>query len=232
MLRIAVVVEDNECSSALKLHIDRYCKEKGEEARVISFSDGIDIVSDYSAGYDVIFLDVAMKHMDGIQAAKYIRMKDKNVIIVLIADDIRYALKGYSVEALCFMLKPFSYSAFCGEFSRCMEKVNSVRGNFIILATENGVDRVAVDGIVYIESQNHKMIINTVNKPYCVYETMRSLEGRLPAEQFARCNNCYLVNLDYITGVHGEYVSIAGRELKISRSRRKTFLENISAFYS
>ena len=231
MLRIAVVEDDKACSDLIKEFIDRYCKENGEQARVISFSDGIDIASDYTAEYDIIFLDVVMKHMDGLKAAEYIRKKDRNVVIVFVSADARFAVKGYEVEALSFMVKPVTYSVFSKEMARCVEKINSGRGKYVVLTTENGIDKIAVDQIIYIESQNHKMIINTTEKPYCVYETMKSLEGRLPKEQFSRCNNCYLVNLNYVEGVHGEYALINGAELKISRSRRKGFIEDISSYY-
>ena len=231
MLRIAVVKNEKSCSDLLKEFIDRYCKENGEQARIVSFGDGIDIASDYTAEYDIIFLDTVMKHMDGFKAAEYIRRKDKNVIIVFVAPDAKYAVKGYSVEALSFMVKPVNYSEFSNEMSRCVEKIKNCRGKFVVLATENGINKIAVDSIVYIESQNHKMNINTTEKLYSVYETMKSLESRLPKEQFSRCNNCYLVNLDYVKGVHGEYARIEGEELKISRSRRKGFIEDISSYY-
>ncbi len=232
MLRIAVVEDDKSCSELLKGYIERYCKENAEEARVSFFGDGIDIASDYTAQYDIIFLDIVMRHMDGLKTAEYIRKKDKNVILAFVTSDARFAIKGYAVEALCFLIKPVSYSVFSKEFGRCLDKIKSGRGKHIVLNTENGMDRVAVDQIVYIESQNHKMIINTTEGSHCVYETMRSLEERLPKKQFARCNNCYLVNLDHVRGVHGEFVVIASRELKISRSRRKGFLQNLELFFS
>lgn len=231
MLRIAVVEDDEECSDLLKEYIDRYCKENGEKARVISFSDGIDIASDYTAEYDIIFLDIVMKHMDGLKAAEYIRKKDKNVIIVFVTGDVSFAAEGYSVDASSFMVKPVSYNIFSRGMSRCIEKLKTGRDRYVILATEDGIDRVPVDEIIYIESQNHKMIINTTVKYYCVYETMKSLVARLPKDQFSRCNNCYLVNLDFVTGVHGEYALVGGEELKISRSRRKGFIEDISSYY-
>ncbi len=232
MLRIAVVEDEKHCSDLLKEYIERYCRENEEEARVSFFSDGIDIASDYTAQYDIIFLDIMMRHMDGLKAAEYIRKKDKNVILAFVTGDARYAIKGYSVEALCFMLKPVSYSVFAKEFGRCVDKMKSGRGKYIVLNTEYGIDRIAIDKIVFIESQNHKMVINTTERSYCVYETMKSLEGKLPKMQFVRCNNCYLVNLDHVKGVHGEYVVIGSRELKISRSRRKSFLEQLETLFS
>lgn len=231
MLRIALVDDDKESLALLKGYITDFCRENGECARVECFNDGIDIVSDYTAEFDVIFLDTAMKHMDGLSAAAYIRKKDKNALIVLVSKDAHYAIKGYTVEAFSFLLKPINYFTFSREFARCIKKIKNLQGKYILFSTENGIDRIPVDKIVYIESQNHKMIVNTTEKPYVVYDTMKSLESKLP-KNFSRCNNCYLVNLAFANGVHGEYVLISGEELKISRSRRKTFLEDIAGFYA
>ena len=230
-MRVAVVEDEKEYSSQLKNYIEKYCKENNEKVHIVSFSDGIDIASDYTADYDIIFLDIVMKHMDGLKTAEYIRNMDKKVVIVFVTSDARYAIHGYAVDATSFLLKPLNYAVFAQEFGRCVEKVKSVQKKYIVFSTENGMDRIELDKIVYIESQGHKMIINTTEKPYCVYETMRSLENKLPQEQFSRCNNCYLVNLSYVKGVHGEYVLLDDGELKISRSRRKGFLEDMSEYF-
>jgi len=232
MLKIAVVEDDKESSDKLKEYIDKYCGENGEEAQVKYFSDGVDIASEYTADYDIILMDIVMKHMDGLKAAEYIRTMDKDVIIVFITNDARYAIKGYAVEALSFLLKPVSYIAFSQEFGRCVNKIKNRNVNYIVFSTENGMDRVAVDKIIYIESQNHKMIVNTPDRQYCVYDTMRNLENKLSKEQFSRCNNCYLINLAYVKGVHGDFVQTDVNELKISRSRRKGFLDDIAAFFA
>lgn len=230
-MRVAVVEDDKECADQIIGFIDRYCKENNEHTSVVTFSDGIDIASDYTADFDVVFLDIVMKHMDGLKTAEYIRKMDKKVIIIFITSDPQYAIQGYSVEALSFILKPVNYFVFSQEFARCFNKVNGDLRKYVVFPTEKGMDRIALDKIVYIESRDHQQIINTTERTYCVYETMKKLEAKLPDEQFSRCNNCYIVNLAYVKGIHGEYVLIEGGELKISRARRKSFLDDMANYF-
>ena len=229
-LKIAIVEDNEECRKTLQDYIDRFKEERNERIHCVTFNDGIDIVSEYTADYDVIFLDVVMKHMDGLKTAEYIRKMDKKVKIIFITSNEQYAIHGYSVEAFSFLLKPLTYFAFSQEFARCIEKVKSARVKYMVFSTDKGMDRVDIETISYVESQGHKMIIHTLTKPYYVYETIHGLENLLPKDQFSRCNHCYIVNLSHVTGVHGEYVVLADAELKISRARRKHFLEDLTNY--
>lgn len=228
MVRIAIVEDEQACADRLQTYIERCCKENGVEATVRYFSDGEEIASDYSADYDIIFMDIVMKHLNGMKTAELIRTLDKNVIIVFITSRAQYAIKGYAVDALSYLLKPIEYFAFSQEFRRCIDKLKRKRKRYLLFSTENGKARIATEDILYIESLNHHMLITAESGQYCVYDTMRNLEAILRNEGFARCNNCYLVNLAYVTAVHGDYVVLGGKELKISRHKKKNFLEALA----
>lgn len=230
-MKVAVVEDDVACAELLKGYIERYCAENKLPIKIMSYSDGIDIASEYTADFDVVFLDIVMKHMDGLKTAEYIRRMDKKVIIIFVTNDTQYAVHGYSVEALSYLVKPVTYFNFSQEFCRCAEKVCSDKKDYVVFSTDKGMDRIAIDKILYIESRDHQQIINTTDRTYCVYETMKKLESKLPKGQFSRCNNCYIVNLDHVKGIHGEYVIIDGGELKISRARRKSFLEDLATTF-
>lgn len=230
MIKIAIVEDEKESAELLKGHIDRYCKENDEEAQVVCFSDGIDIVSEYTSGFDVILLDIVMKHMKGMQTAEYIRKIDDKVMIIFITSQAQYAVDGYSVNALSYLLKPVDYFAFSRELKRCFDKIKSERDYYVSFFTENGMDRIEVGKITYIESRGHIMIVHTVKKLFSVYQTMKNIETMLPADRFVRCNNCYLVNLAYVEGMHGDYCIVAGEELKISRPKRKSFIDSLTVY--
>ncbi|MCH5161991.1 MAG: response regulator transcription factor [Clostridiales bacterium] len=229
-MKVAIVADDKEQSDELKCFVERYCQEHGKRAHIVEFADGIDIVSDYAADYDIIFLDIVMKHMDGLKTAKYIREMDGKVVLAFVATDSRYAVHGYAVDASSFLIKPLSYAVFAQDFARCVEKAERAQNKYIVFSTENGMDRLELNKIIYVESHSHKIVINTTEKSYCVRETMHSLEDKLPKEQFLRCNHCYIVNLLHVKGVHGEYAVLDGGDLKISRPRRKEFVERFSKY--
>lgn len=230
-MKIAIVHGNGDTAALIKQYAEKYCEANDIGAIVVSFGDGIDIASDYSADYDIIFLGTDAKLLNGFKTAEIIREKDKDAAIVFVSDDAATAVHGYAVEALGFLLEPFGYVEFEHEIARCVQRVRATRKRYILFSTENGMDRVAVDSIMYIESQDHRKEINTTDGVYFVYGTMDSLEERLPPDGFSRCNNSFLVNLAHVKGVHGEFVLIGGREIKITRSKRKNFMHDVERYF-
>ena len=109
MIRIAIVEDDRHDREALKKCLNRYEKENQMKFSVTEFQDGEDIVTDYTASYDLIILDIEMAFLNGMKAAEKIRELDTNVIIIFITNMPQYAIQGYKVNALDYILKPISY---------------------------------------------------------------------------------------------------------------------------
>ena len=112
MIRVAIVEDDAEVQGVLQEYVRRYTRQYGTEFEVSVFADGVDILEDYRAVYDIIFLDVEMKHLDGMTTAERIRQMDTEVILIFITNMAQYAIRGYSVGALDYVLKPVPYFAF------------------------------------------------------------------------------------------------------------------------
>ena len=100
MIRVAIVEDDAEVQGVLQEYVRRYTRQYGTEFEVTLFADGVDILDDYRAVYDIIFLDVEMKHLDGMTTAERIRQMDAEVILIFITNMAQYAIRGYSVGAL------------------------------------------------------------------------------------------------------------------------------------
>ena len=109
MVRIAIVEDDDACRAQLEAYVRRYGGETGGEFQITSFSDGLDIAEDYRPIYDSILLDIEMPRLDGMTAAERIRSFDPGVILIFITNMAQYAIKGYEVDALDFVLKPVGY---------------------------------------------------------------------------------------------------------------------------
>lgn len=123
MIRIAIVEDDTGYRSQLGKYIDQYQSDFSETVSVSEFSDGLEIVEKYKSEYDIILMDIQMKHMDGMQAAMRIRDMDKNVIIIFITNSAQFAVQGYKVEALDYVLKPIQYFAFSQVLHNAVKKV-------------------------------------------------------------------------------------------------------------
>ena len=108
MIRIALVEDEAEVRAQLQGYVQRHTRQYGTEFAVTEFADGMELLDDYRPVYDILFLDVEMKHLDGMETARRVRELDKDVIIVFITNMAQYAIGGYAVGALDYVLKPES----------------------------------------------------------------------------------------------------------------------------
>ncbi|MDR1093061.1 MAG: LytTR family DNA-binding domain-containing protein [Clostridiales bacterium] len=244
-VRIAIVEDDDKNAETLQQYIRRYAAESGTAFSVIRFSDGMDIVTNYKPVYDIILLDIQMKLLSGMDAAEYIRKLDKSVILIFITNMAQYALKGYAVDALDFLLKPVPYFAFSQQLKRSVARLEAGRSEFLLLPIEDGMVKLDVSQIVFIESLKHRLTAHTRGDAYSFFSctaltrggayrffpcAMKDLESSLDQNVFSRCNNCYLVNLAYVKAVKGDTVTVSGHDLAISRLRKKTFLAALAEY--
>lgn len=232
MIRIGVVEDDPGSIDRLLSHLDRFQLESGERFHVAAFNDGADILDDYRPDWDVLLLDIQMERVDGMTTARRIREVDGEVIIVFITGSPQYALSGYEVDALSYLLKPVAYAAFKQEIERCIVRLRRrERRNLLFTTTDGAKHRVDLADILYLESVKHHVVIHTLDADRSVVTTLKAMESQLDGEDFFRCNSGFLVNLRHVTGVEGNDCRIrGGMKLQISRPRKKDFLGALAAY--
>lgn len=202
MLKIAVVEDQTEVRESLCQFIRQYAGEQGLQAEVEPFADGAVIAEGYQPGYDIIFLDVEMPRLGGFGAAERIRAVDPDVVLVFVTNMAQYAIKGYEVDALDYVLKPVSYGAFCTKLSRAIQRVQRRKGGQVALQLSGGGMQLLDTGdILYLETRNRMLYYHTATQEYAVRGSLAGAEKQLAAYHFARCNQCYLVNLQYVRAV-------------------------------
>ena len=133
MIRIAIVEDDRVCAGTLQEYLCRYEKESGEIIQSTLFEDGEDIAVGYRAEYDIILMDIEMQFMDGMSAAEAIRKVDEEVTIIFITNMAQYAIRGYSVNALDYVLKPVSYFAFSQRLDRAVSRLRKKEKHYVVI---------------------------------------------------------------------------------------------------
>ena len=224
-IRVGVVEDDPASCQRVLDYLNQYHSETGTEFMISVFDDGEQIVEKYTPMYDILFLDIEMQHMDGMAAARRIRERDNTAVIVFITAAPQYAINGYEVQALSYLLKPVPYFAFRQELKRSIDMVRR-RGSESLLIEAGGRQmRVELADVLYLESIRHTIIVHTLSGKLSVSGTLKDFEERLAGQDFFRSNSCYLVNLRHVVGVEGQDCVMSNEELlRVSRPRKKAFL--------
>lgn len=230
MIKIAIVEDDSQYIDTLKEYIARFMRENSVSIDLKIFTDGKQIVFDYEPLYDIILMDIEMPGLDGMSAAEKIRETDRDVIIIFITNMAQYAIKGYQVRARSYILKPVNYYSFEMELKEAVGTLAKKKNDALLLPGEDGLVKVMVGDIYYLESQKHQMLIHTKSGVIQIRETMKNMEEKLAEYYFERCNVSYLVNLSHVNGIVGDCVDVEGEQLPISRQKRKGFIVALSNY--
>ena len=163
--------------------------------------------------------------LTGMEVAERIRAGDPDVVLVFVTNAAQYAIKGYAVGALDFVLKPVNPYEFLVKLERALERAAQRRQRPITLQTADGVQVLSSRDILYVETRDRKLFYHTTRGCFAVRSSMQSAEALLGSLRFVRCNQCYLVNLRHVQSVQGDFVTVGRDRLEVSRRQRAAFLE-------
>lgn len=231
MIRIAVVEDEDHYREQLVEYLRRFEQDKRVNLEIETYSDGDGIVENYKGQFDIILLDVQMKFMDGMSAAEEIRKMDAEVVIIFITNMPQFAIKGYAVDALDYILKPISYFQFSERLKRAIDRMEKRESYYITIRVKEGIKRLKVSDIFYVENQGHNLIYSTIDGEFMTTGTMKDLEQELSSFNFFRGHRGFLMNLEHVEGLKGNEAIVKGIELPVGRTRRKALLEALSEFW-
>ena len=230
MIKIAIVDDEKECILKLVGYLNRYADERKIAFEISTFENAVPFIDNFKGEYDIVFLDILMPYINGVDAAYILREKDKNFILYFVTSTSQFAIKGYEVEALDYLVKPIEYYEFVLKIAKAIERLHKSNTASVMVKNRNGYLKIDASEIMYVEVLGHHCEIHTTSGVYRQYITIRSIEDQLKGQSFARCNNCYLVNLAYATAIEDYEVIVGGDRLLISHPRRKEFLAKFKKY--
>lgn len=230
MIKIAIV-EDNATDSLItRKHIEEYCLSHKINITVDGFSTAFAYL-DSERRFDAVFLDIEMPHINGMELAAEIRKHDSRVVIVFVTNMARYAVNGYRVGAIDYVLKPISEFDFSLTMDRVISSVERIREEkSYTVKSREGVTTLSASDIRYIESLNRHLVFHTAFGEQEIYGYLKNVENEL-GNGFFRISSCYLVNLAYVKTINGCDITVGDDVLKISRVKKRELIEKLVDYY-
>ncbi len=232
MLKIAIV--DDQCTDVerLKYCLDRFEKENLEKMHIEVFQDALLFLDAYKPIYDIVFMDIDMPCMDGLKAAQRLREVDNQVTLIFVTNLAKYAINGYEVRAIDFIVKPIQYNKFEFKLKRAIQMLPPAETEVLPLKSDKGLVYIEVKDIFYVDVLGHELTYHTKKGDFTKRGSLKQLETELKEPMFYTCNKCYIVNLAYVESVQGNIAVVAGDELTISRAKKKGFGEALTVYYN
>lgn len=230
-MNIAVVDDNLNDRKMILDYLSQFFNESGLDYTTSTFEDGVSFLKDYSFSYDFIIFDIDMPQMSGIDTAKELRKKDSNVTIMFVTNMPQYALEGYSVEAVDYVLKPLSYPDFRLKMKKATRYIlrNSVK-KVTINTTDEGLITVDSSDIYYVESKLHYIYYHTKKGIYKMRAKLTEVEDILLPYHFARSGGSFLINLAYLEKIDGNEIVIAGETLPLSRRMKASLMSAFTKY--
>lgn len=228
MIRIAIVEDEKRYAQQLKDYITRFSQEFHHSIQAEHYQSGLEFITHFENQYDLILLDISMPYIDGMETALRIRRTDPQVVILFVTNMTQYAIRGYEVDAMDYILKPIQYFSFSQRLNRALGRISRQTRQFVMIAHKDGVQKVNTQEIYYVESQGHDLIYHTAQGELVCSGTMKEAESKLTPYRFFRSNKGYLVSLEHVDCVRDGCAVVAGQSLPISRSRKNAFLEALA----
>ena len=230
MIRIAIVDDDTTDAETLENILKKYEKEHSNVNFYIKkFSTAIAFLDKYQP-FDIVFMDIEMPTMTGMEACYKLREIDQTIAIIFVTNMAQFAVEGYIVRAFDFAVKPISYGNLALKLDRVIEYISHFTGKIIHIKTPEKTFQIALEEIIYIDIYNYILTYHTINDKIDVTTTsLLDIEKQLIKYGFFKINRSTIVNLKYIKSVKDTLVDVNGNILTLSRRRKKEFMEKLKA---
>ena len=225
MVRVAIVEDNKRDTDILNQYIKRFAEQKNyEEIIVDCYDNGFQFIADYKAVYDIIFLDIEMPLMDGLNVARRLREVDQTVCLLFVTNLGKYAIYGYEVDALDFLVKPVTYFNFSEKMKKALKKCTGNKIAYILVPADNGVKKLLLKDILYVDKNFHDIIYHTAEVDYRERKNLKEVEDLFLENNFVKLNRGCIVNIAAVSKFSRDHIVLGDKILPISRAMKQECL--------
>ncbi len=223
-MRIAIVDDERAMREQLEGYARRWAEEKRTPLETVLFDSGDALLKAWDGKFDIVIFDIDMPGTNGLDAARQIRETDGDVVILFITNIAQYAINGYEVDAVDYVIKPIGYYDFALKLHKAVRRAERNRGSVLYIDTVNGPAALETDSILYVEVMGHYLVYHGAGGEYRVRASMKEHEDFLRGYHFARCHKSYLVNLKHLKGMTASEVLAGDLSIPLGRAYKDTML--------
>ena len=182
--------------------------------------------------WDLVLMDVEMPGQNGIETARQLRRINDRAAIIFITNYIQYALEGYEVQAFRYLLKPIDAAQFEQVVGTALDEIHHRQTAYLQLKGRSEIIRLAIDELIYAETERGHLLLHTPGKVLECYSTMEKLEQELKQEAFFRCHSSFLVALEAVRQIEKQDVVLKdGTRVPVSKNRKKGMKQALTNFW-
>lgn len=232
MINVSICDDEQGSIDILLKYIERWAAKSGENIKTKTYCSPRILLADFSDDVDILLLDIRMKELDGIETARALREKNRNVCILFITSIAEAAIECYRVRAFSFLTKPLSYAEFELEFSDAVRTVTDKKDEYLYVNSDNTLHKIRLHDILYIEVLNHTIALRLRDGQRIEsYGSLKDIEGRVEGKGFFRCHSGYLINHSYISEIGSTRIKMSdGSLVPLSRHRKAEFLSEVCRY--
>ena len=230
MIKIGILEDNKQDAKALTELLNKYSKEKQMIFEMHYFTNSTNFLQKYDPSFDLLFVVIELPDFNGMVAMKKLRAIDERVMIIFVTNLAQYAVNGYEVGAFDFVIKPLAYYNLAIKLNRALEKLELKKEKHIWVSTRNEKRKIEVSKLKYVEVIKHKIIYHLTDGVISTQGVLKEVAEELKNYSFCFCNQCYLVNLYYVTGISGSDCLLGDEKLKISAPKKKEFLHALNNY--
>ena len=218
MLQLAFCDDEKVFRSDLRKILGTELELCGIDYHISEFTSGEELIAGLEkADCQILFLDIEMKGIDGVEAARRLRETKRQMEIVFVTSYADFVFQGYEVRALNYILKPYEPEKIAAVLHTALEALDIEAEKYYVIDQRGGSIRVPLSSVKYFSSERRTVHAVTTEREYTFYEKLSDLETELP-DTFVRIHNRYLVHLKYLEAVRQNTAVVDGEELPVSRS--------------